>query len=144
MIKNTIKFIGTFLALSIYANASGQVTGLWYNVDDEDGKPKSHIEITETSQGLEGRVVKLLPGATVTHCDKCDGELKGQKIEGMRIMYGVKKRSSKSYEDGKILDPKSGKLYDCDLSLEGSDKLKVRGYIGLSLFGRTQYWYRVK
>ena len=42
------------------------------------------------------------------------------------------------------LDPTTGKLYKCFLALEGNDKLKVRGYIGVSLFGRTQIWNRVK
>jgi uncharacterized protein (DUF2147 family) len=48
-----------------------------------------------------------------------------------------------SYEDGKIYDPENGKTYDCKMTLSG-DKLKVRGYIGISLFGRTEILERVK
>jgi uncharacterized protein (DUF2147 family) len=48
------------------------------------------------------------------------------------------------YNGGKILDPKNGKLYKCSITLDGADKLKIRGYIGVSMFGRTQYWQRVK
>ena len=44
----------------------------------------------------------------------------------------------------KILDPKSGRLYKCFIELEGSEKLKVRGYIGISLIGRSQIWHRLK
>ena len=56
---------------------------------------------------------------------------------------GLSKEDSE-YTNGKILDPKNGKIYKCYITLETKDKLKVRGYIGISLFGRTQYWYRVK
>ena len=48
-----------------------------------------------------------------------------------------------TYSDGKIYDPESGKTYSCKMSLEGN-KLKVRGYIGISLFGRTEYFERIK
>jgi uncharacterized protein (DUF2147 family) len=48
-----------------------------------------------------------------------------------------------AWSGGTILDPESGKMYKCLLSLEdGGEKLKVRGFIGLSLLGRTQYWLR--
>jgi uncharacterized protein (DUF2147 family) len=48
------------------------------------------------------------------------------------------------YSSGKILDPSSGDEYKCLISLDGKDKLKVRGFVGVSVFGRTQYWFRVK
>jgi len=47
-----------------------------------------------------------------------------------------------SWEEGTILDPKSGKVYDCSLSLEDENTLKVRGYLGFSILGRTQTWRR--
>ena len=47
------------------------------------------------------------------------------------------------WNDGKILDPKTGKIYKCYISLEDENKLKVRGYIGFALLGRTQYWHKV-
>ena len=53
-------------------------------------------------------------------------------------------RNSSSLPDGEILDPNSGSVYSCYIEMENTDKLKVRGYIGFSLLGRTQYWYRVK
>ena len=48
----------------------------------------------------------------------------------------------KSWEDGTILDPKSGKTYSCYITFEDENTLKVRGYIGFSLLGRTQKWIR--
>jgi uncharacterized protein (DUF2147 family) len=62
---------------------------------------------------------------------------------GLIFIKGLTK-DGEEYSGGKILDPKNGKLYKCYITLEGNDKLKVRGYIGISLLGRTQYWKRVK
>ena len=61
----------------------------------------------------------------------------------MEIIDGLTKDDDE-WDSGKILDPKTGKVYKCILELEEVDKLKVRGYIGFSLIGRTQYWYRLK
>ncbi|MEN9656287.1 MAG: hypothetical protein RL311_1258, partial [Bacteroidota bacterium] len=70
------------------------------------------------------------------------GDDKNKPILGLNIIKGLSKDGAE-YNSGEILDPKNGKLYKCALSLESKDKLKVRGYIGFSLIGRTQYWYRV-
>jgi uncharacterized protein (DUF2147 family) len=53
-------------------------------------------------------------------------------------------KDGEEYNSGKVLDPKNGKTYKCFIVLESKNKLKIRGYIGLPLIGRTQYWYRVK
>lgn len=117
--------------------------GIWKNVDDEDGQDKSHIEIYEKDGKLYGKVVKLLPAATLTHCNACKGDHKGKSLIGLDILWSLKK-NKKVWDNGEILDPKSGKIYDCKIELDGNDKLKVRGFIGVSMFGRTQIWYRVK
>jgi uncharacterized protein (DUF2147 family) len=62
---------------------------------------------------------------------------------GFTIIKGLTKDGSE-YNGGKITDPKNGKSYKCYLTLESKDKLKVRGYVGFALIGRTQYWSRVK
>jgi uncharacterized protein (DUF2147 family) len=59
------------------------------------------------------------------------------------IIKGLKK-SGDVYDGGKITDPKNGKSYNCKISMEGKDKIIVRGYIGISLFGRSQTWIRQK
>ncbi len=117
--------------------------GVWKNLDDTDGKEKSHIEITERNGKLTGKVIKLLPGVEITKCDACKGANKGKNIEGMTILWDLKK-NGKSWENGQILDPKNGKIYSCKVELERDDVLKVRGFLGISLLGRTQTWYRVK
>ncbi len=133
----------SILFLFIIQIKAQSVIGTWKNIDDNDGKEKSIIEITERNGKLYGKVVKLLAGATATHCTECDGDRKNKPITGMEILWGLKKDGT-AYVDGEILDPKTGKIYDCDVKLDGPNKLKVRGYLGFSLIGRTQYWYRVK
>ncbi|HMR87360.1 MAG TPA: DUF2147 domain-containing protein [Saprospiraceae bacterium] len=117
--------------------------GVWKNLDDEDGKEKSHIEIYEQNGTLRGKVIKLLPAATITKCNACTGTNKGKSLVGMDILWDLKK-SGKTWDSGQIMDPKNGKIYDCKIELKGTDKLNVRGYMGVSMFGRTQTWYRVK
>jgi uncharacterized protein (DUF2147 family) len=132
----------SFLSLSFGLHAQSPV-GIWKNLDDTDGKEKSHIEIYEANGKLRGKVIKLLPAATITRCDKCEGANKGKSLVGMDILWNLSKSGS-VWDGGEILDPKSGKVYDCKIEMDGSSKLNVRGFLGFSMFGRTQVWYKVK
>lgn len=137
--------ISLIAVLSImWISAFGQSPlGIWKNLDDTDGKEKSHIEIYEQNGKLRGKVIKLLPAATITTCDKCTGANKGKSLVGLDILWDMQKSGSE-WDHGQILDPKTGKIYRCKIKTEGTDKLQVRGYIGISVFGRTQTWYKVK
>jgi uncharacterized protein (DUF2147 family) len=118
--------------------------GKWKTIDDETGKAKSIIEIYEKSGKIYGRVVEILDEHHRKDlCTNCDNEDRNKPIIGMTIIKGLSKNGNE-YDSGKILDPKNGKLYKCMMALVGNDKLKVRGYIGFALIGRTQYWHRVK
>ena len=120
------------------------VLGKWKTIDDETGKALGVIEIFEKGGKIYGRVVDILiPKDKHKTCTNCNGEDKDKPILGMIVIKGLVKDGNE-YNGGKILDPKSGKLYKCYINLEDKDKLKVRGYIGISLFGRTQYWHRIK
>ena len=123
--------------------AQESFVGTWKTIDDTDKVEKSYVEIFEKEGKLYGRVSKLLSGATLTHCTACSGDKKDQPITGMEILWGLEKEAN-YYDDGTILDPATGKEYSCSLELEGEDILKVRGYLGFSWLGRTQYWYRVQ
>jgi uncharacterized protein (DUF2147 family) len=139
---NKVLFSLLFFILGTTAYSQSPI-GIWKNVDDEDGKEKSHIEIYESNGKLKGKVIKLLSAATITKCDKCKGSNKGKNITGMDILWGMEKVKNGFYDNGEILDPKSGKIYDCSIEVKGN-QLLVRGYMGLSMFGRTQTWYKVK
>ncbi|MCT8339763.1 DUF2147 domain-containing protein [Flavobacteriaceae bacterium TK19130] len=128
---------------SLTLNAQ-DVTGVWKTIDDESGEAKSHVEIYKKDGKVYGKVIKILnPDRQDATCIDCPGEDAGKPVEGLVIIKDLEKDDDE-YTDGKILDPESGKLYKCYITLEEDDKLKVRGYIGFSLIGRTQYWHRVK
>ena len=119
--------------------------GRWRTVDDATGRPKSVVLIWEENGKLYGRVQELVdpdPKDPNPTCDDCEGDQKGQPVVGLRILWDLQKDGD-GWSGGTILDPANGKTYKCLLSVEdGGTKLKVRGFIGLSLLGRTQYWLR--
>jgi len=141
-----IKSLVLFLALVFFANVSfGQsVLGVWKTIDDETGEPKSHVKIYKKDGKLFGRVVKLLPKATTSTCDGCPGDKNGKSLLDVDILWDLESDGDGVWDDGKIVDPANGKVYSCKISLDTPDRLKVRGYLGFSLFGRTQIWHRVK
>ena len=129
--------------LAIFFAQSQTIVGKWKTIDDETGNAKAIVEIYEESGKIYGKVVDILEEENKKRvCSNCSGDDKDKPILGMTIIKGLTKDGD-VYSNGKILDPKNGKLYKCFITLETNDKLKVRGYIGISLFGRTQYWYRV-
>ncbi len=133
-----------FAMASLSISAQSKFVGTWQNVDDEDGKPKSHIQITNENGELKAKVIKLLPGAKLKVCESCTGANKGKPIEGMSILWGLKKVSEVEYSEGQILNPKNGKVYDATLTvIDGGKRLKVRGYMGISVLGKTQYWTKI-
>lgn len=140
--KNGMLTIGFFFLT--FTIQSQSVTGKWKTIDDETGEAKSVVEIYEKSGKIYGKVVEILRADHKNDvCSKCEGSEKNKPILGMVIINGLKK-DSKEYNDGTILDPTNGKKYKCYITLESPDKLKLRGYVGFSMLGRTQYWTRVK
>jgi len=135
-------FIGVWMFASFSLMGQSAV-GIWKTIDDEDGTVKSHVEIFEENGKLKGKVIKLInPDKTI--CTACKGAKKDQPIEGMEILWDLKESSTTLWESGFIMDPKNGKEYKCKMELVDNDTLNVRGFIGFSLLGRTQVWYRVE
>ena len=122
---------------------SQSVIGKWKTIDDETQKPASYVEIYEEDGKFYGKVLEILKEDTKPDavCEECTDDRKDQPIVGMQIIRGLKKKENQ-WTGGTILDPNNGKVYKCYLELEERDKLKLRGYVGFSLIGRTQYWYR--
>lgn len=132
-----------FLVFFCSINSFSQsVLGKWKTIDDETGKEKAIIEIYQKDKKIYGKIIEILE---VEHknktCTLCSGVDKDKPILGLNIIKGLTKEGDE-YTNGKIVDPKNGKLYKCYIQLLSNNKLKVRGYIGFSLIGRTQYWYR--
>lgn len=119
--------------------------GLWKNIDDDTGKPRALIRITEIAGEFRGRVEKvfLSPGELDNPvCNMCEGEFKDQTIIGLTILFGIR-REGGEYTGGLILDPDNGKLYRCRMVLtDDGSRLNIRGYIGVPMLGRSQIWLR--
>ena len=119
--------------------------GMWKTIDDETGKPKSLVRITEENGVLTGKIEKLFRPADQDQnpkCTACEGARKDQPIIGMTILSGLKKDGNE-YTGGEILDPSKGKTYKSKAALkDNGSKLEVRGYIGAPMFGRSQTWVR--
>ena len=135
------------LSISCAVAHAASPVGLWKTIDDETGKERSYVRIVEVGGELQGKVEKIFtfPGDNPEHlCDECKGELKDRPVVGMTILWGLKD-SGGVWKGGKILDPNNGKVYRCKMTpSEKGQELDVRGYIGISLIGRTQTWHRLE
>lgn len=125
--------------------ASDSPVGRWKTIDDKTGQAKAIVEIRDANGELEGRIVQLFhPPAPNPLCLKCSGALKNKPVMGMRILWGMRRNGSE-WAGGHVLDPESGNVYRCTMTLENGGKvLRLRGYIGFSVFGRTEKWVRVE
>ncbi|MFV8373104.1 DUF2147 domain-containing protein [Flavobacterium sp. LB2P74] len=141
--KKSITVLTLFISIVFYSQ-NHTVIGKWRTIDDQSGKAKAIVEIYERSGKIYGKIIDIFDAEKKKNlCVHCPGDEKNKPVLGLVVIKGLTKNGNE-YNSGKILDPTSGKLYKCFLTLEGNDKLKVRGYIGVPLFGRTQTWIRVK
>ena len=120
-------------------------TGVWRTIDDKTDKVRSIIRISGVNGELRGVVEKIFdqPDDDPAHlCKECKGDRKDKPIVGMTILWGLAKDGN-GWAGGEILDPKNGKIYRAKMSLaEDGMRLNVRGFVGVSLLGRTQTWLR--
>lgn len=132
--------LSLLLTTALAADLTSPV-GKWRTIDDQSGKPKSIVQITEDQGVLTGKIVELLEGATEKTCSKCEGDLKDQPLVGMKILWGLKK-SGEEWADGKIFNPADGGTYTSKVKLtEGGKTLEVTGK--WMLFSKQQQWQRV-
>jgi uncharacterized protein (DUF2147 family) len=144
--KKTVLTILLGLASSM-ALAQMSPVGLWRTIDDETKTEKSLVRITDAGGVLSGKIEKIAdPAKAGNLCDKCSDERKDKPIQGMTILRGVKPSDDAGiWEGGDILDPNNGKLYKVRIKpIDGGKQLEVRGFMGISLLGRTQTWIRVE
>ena len=126
--------------------AEPTAAGLWEKRDNA-GQPEGWFRITDRNGAYEGQIVRMFPkpgqDPISWRCTKCEGEQKDALVLGLTFIKGMK-RQGLAYEDGKILDPRDGAIYSArmDLSPDGQ-QLSVRGYLGISLLGRTEVWTRL-
>jgi uncharacterized protein (DUF2147 family) len=144
-------FTVAFIALFTIAEASAQqltpklqnAVGHW-QIMNGDGTPGGKADTYLENGKLFGRVTEVRPGRTPKDvCDNCSGEYKNQLILGMVFMRNFHMEGD-DWVGGTVVDPENGKEYKGKIWAEGADKLHMRGYIGISLLGRTEIWERLK
>ena len=136
--------LGLPLAMAATA-ASNSPAGLWRTFDDKTGKPAGLLRIYEVNGAFFARIQPApgaRGGAREERCTACVDERRNQPMAGLVIMRDMRYSDGK-FRGGDILDPRSGSVYHCQFHLEhDGDRLVVRGYVGISLFGRSQTWVR--
>jgi uncharacterized protein (DUF2147 family) len=143
------------LAAPIWVGAADgdQIVGLWATAPDEvDGN--AHVEIYKNNGTYAGKIVWLekpvyneddeegMAGQDKVDRENPDEALRDRPILGLQIMSDFEYDGKNKWKKGTIYAPDDGKTYKCKMSLSG-DVLKVRGYIGISMLGRTEEWTRV-
>ncbi|MCX7635535.1 MAG: DUF2147 domain-containing protein [Syntrophales bacterium] len=145
MKKTLVVIVALLLALGAPVWAASPV-GKWKTIDDETKKEKSIVEIYEVGGKYYGRIVQLLQekdGGKSKLCTKCPGADANKPMLGLVFLKDLQ-ADGNEFTGGTIMDPNNGKIYKCKMELiEGGSKLKVRGFLGVSLLGRTQIWQRV-
>lgn len=131
---------------SMSAMAAVSPVGLWKTIDDNTGKVRSIVRITQSNGEYKGTIEKLFRSPDQEQnpvCVKCTDARKDKPIIGMTILTGLRADGDDEYAGGQIVDPENGKIYSSKLTVdEDGKKLEMRGFIGVSLIGRSQTWVR--
>ncbi len=133
------------LSLSAYAQQADDIIGTWINPSAE-GK----IKIFKVGEIYFGNLVWLknpLNNAGQPKLDEKnpDPTKRNRKVQGLLMLTNFKFDAvEKKWLNGQIYDAKNGKAYSCKMSMSGKDALDIRGFIGISLLGRTETWKRVE
>lgn len=142
----------TAILFPALANAAMPFAGTYQTIDDETNTPKSIVQIYEYMDDddieIAGRIIALYGpdgqiSETLANPTRVAENVKGKpKMVGLDIIWGMEwEDDERQYEDGKIMDPKSGKVYSSVMWQETPEILNVRGKIGP--FGRTQKWNKI-
>lgn len=144
------KLIGALLLTAVSSFTFAEdITGLWQSIDDKTGAPKALVEIRQEANGTyAGKVVKITPRSGYTPketCVDCPAPYTNKPIVGLDVLTGLKYANGLNYNNGRILDPNTGKLYSMKAKLSANGKrLHLRGYLGVSALGRNQIWIRAE
>ena len=137
--------IQTFLVVlifSIWSNDYNKIQGKWVQSNDEN-IAKSILNLYIDKNKLYAQVSEILDiNNKKAICKECTGKNKDKPIEKMVIVEGLTFQDN-YWQGGKILDPNNGRYYKCYIEIIDENTISVRGYIGISFFGRSQTWKRL-
>jgi uncharacterized protein (DUF2147 family) len=117
--------------------------GIWTNEIKE-----ARFEIYKCGDKLCGKIIWLKEpnrdGKPKLDINNPNPKLRNRPLMGLAFIQGFEYDGDNKLDDGTIYDPQSGKTYSCYMKLEDKDHMEVKGYIGISLIGRSQNWTRVQ
>ena len=124
------------------------ITGIWQIIDDLTVAPKGQVEITQEADGTyTGKITKITPRTGYTpkeFCTGCPAPYTNKPIVGLNVITKLKHKRDLIYTGGRILDPNTGRVYSLAAKLSSNgQRLHLRGYVGVSVLGRSQIWIRV-
>ena len=140
-----IVFIFFWLFFSISANSQNAdaILGTWLTA-----KKDATVEITKHKDKFYGKIVWLKEpnenGKPKVDKENPNEKLRSRAIIGLLILKDFVYKGDNQWKEGEIYDPANGKTYSCKMKLVSPNNLEIRGYIGISLFGRTETWTRAK
>jgi len=142
MLFSLVLFLLAIFPASSMKSGVDELLGIWWNHEKD-----AHIEIYKCGNQFCGKIVWLKEpnedGAPKKDKHNPEEALQSRPLIGLDILSGFEFKEEGSWEDGTIYNPRDGKTYSCYLKMLEEGKLKVRGFVGISLIGKTQYWERV-
>lgn len=143
--KTSLAVFISAIILSLFsfvaADSADNIVGEWFTTDK-----KAKVKIYKAkNEKYYGKIIWLKEpndenGKPKVDKENPDESKRNEPIVGSLILHGFEYEGDNQWEEGEIYDPESGNLYSCNIELQKDGKLKVRGYIGFSLIGRTEYW----
>jgi len=137
-----VLFVSMIIAGPALAAEADAVIGEWYTKDS-----KALVQVYKQGDVYNGKIVWLKDpknedGSAKLDTHNPDETQRSQPIIGLNIINGFSYKGGNKWADGTIYDPDNGKTYKCKMNLNDDGTLKVRGFIGVALLGRTQVWTR--
>jgi len=120
-----------------------ELMGIWLNHEKD-----AHVKIYKCGDEYCGKIVWMKEpeefGAPKKDKNNPEDSLKSRPVKGLDILVGFNFDNNKKWEDGTIYNPRDGKTYSCYLKILDDGQLKVRGFVGISIIGKTNYWTRIE
>jgi uncharacterized protein (DUF2147 family) len=139
----TVVAAWTGVPIMAQMHKTDDIVGIWLNQE-----ATAKVQIFKVSSSYYGKIVWLkepndsITGKPRTDIENPDPKLQSVPLLGLVNLKGFVFDGEEEWKDGSIYDPKNGKTYKCYIRFESADVLKIRGYIGVSMLGRTTLWKR--